>query len=110
MIGLVERQAQTGPQAASLALEALDRLKPSDITGNPRLSSALGIVRTALRGAATVEILALRRRGAHVRHVGPDPEIAQVMGRNLMDPRPSERVLAGGYWQGRELAAAALRE
>jgi NTE family protein len=77
---------------------------------SPSLSSALGIVRTALRGAATVEILALRRRGAHVRHVGPDPEIAQVMGRNLMDPRPSERVLAGGYGRGLELAAAALRE
>jgi len=72
------------------------------------LSSPLGLVRSAMRGAAAVEILALRRRGARVQHIGPDPQVTPIMGRNLMDPGPSERVLAGGYRQGLALARAEL--
>ena len=55
------------------------------------------------RFAAALEIQALRRRGAHVRHLGPDLDTAQLMGEDLMDRRRADRVLAAGYRQGRRL-------
>ena len=66
----------------------------------------LGLARQAFRVAAAVEIQILRNRGAHVRHVGPDEAAASLMGVNLMDPGPAQRVLAAGFRQGRALAAA----
>jgi NTE family protein len=66
----------------------------------------LGLARQAFRVAAAVEIQILRNRGAHVRHVGPDGAAASLMGANLMDPGPAQRVLAAGFRQGRALAAA----
>jgi NTE family protein len=67
------------------------------------LGSPLGLLRQGFRFAAALEIQALRRRGAHVRHLGPDLEAAQLMGEDLMDRRPADRVLAAGYRQGRRL-------
>jgi NTE family protein len=42
-----------------------------------------------------------RRLGATVTVVAPDAGAKAAMGRNLMDPRPRERVLAEGFRQGR---------
>jgi len=69
-------------------------------TGN----GPLGVVRQAFRVAAAVEIQILRNRGARVRHVGPDGAAATLIGANLMDPGPAQRVLAAGFRQGRALA------
>jgi NTE family protein len=66
----------------------------------------MGLLRQAFRVAVAVEIQVLRNRGAHVRHVGPDGAAAALMGANLMDPGPAQRVLAAGFRQGRALAAA----
>ncbi|HEX2087376.1 MAG TPA: patatin-like phospholipase family protein [Solirubrobacteraceae bacterium] len=66
--------------------------------------SALGALRAAAAAGAELEALALRARGAHVRIVGPSRAAGQLMGMNLMDPRPARRVHAAGYRQGRELA------
>jgi NTE family protein len=68
-------------------------------------STAFGLLRQGLRAAAAVEETALRRRGAHVRRVGPDPEAGAAMGPNLMDGRKASAALAAGFRQGRELAA-----
>jgi hypothetical protein len=46
----------------------------------------------------------LRRRGARVRHVGPDAEAAGAMGTDFMATGPSAAALAQGYRQGRALA------
>jgi NTE family protein len=67
------------------------------------LGSPLGLLRQGFRFAAALEIQALRRRGAHVRHLGPDVETASVIGEDLMDRRRADRVLAAGYRQGRRL-------
>ena len=63
-------------------------------------TSAWGAVRAAAGAAAELEALALRSRGAHVSVVGPSPEASEVMGTNLMDPRPAVRVHALGFQQG----------
>jgi NTE family protein len=62
-------------------------------------------LRGAFRVAAELETQLLRKRGARVRHVGPDAEAARAIGHNLMDPRASERVVAAGYRQGRAVGA-----
>lgn len=64
------------------------------------LGSTRGLLRQGFRAAAAVEIQALRTRGAHVRHIGPSGDAAELMGRDLMDPGPAERVHAAGYRQG----------
>lgn len=53
----------------------------------------------ALRAAGAVEALALRRRGADVHVVAPDPSAARLMA-GLMRPDEGERVLAAGWAQG----------
>jgi NTE family protein len=68
------------------------------------LGSPLGLLRQGFRFAAAVEVQLLRARGAHVRHIGPDSETAELMGDDLMDHRPADRVLAAGYRQGCRLA------
>jgi NTE family protein len=65
----------------------------------------MGALRQFFRVAAAVEIQVLRSRGARVRHVGPDRAAAALMGHNLMDPGPAQRVLAAGFRQGQALAA-----
>ncbi|MEA2220754.1 MAG: hypothetical protein QOJ35_3380 [Solirubrobacteraceae bacterium] len=68
------------------------------------IASPFGLLRAIAGSAAALETLALRARGAKVRMIGPAPQIARVMGPNLMDSRLREQVLAGGYAQGLELA------
>ena len=57
------------------------------------------LVRGALRGAALLEAVALRSRGATVQIVTPDDSARPLM-RRLMDPDRGGRVLAAGYQQG----------
>jgi NTE family protein len=64
-------------------------------------------LRQAFRVAISVELQILRRRGARVRHVGPDAEAAEAMGTDFMAPGPAAAALAAGHRQGRALASAA---
>ncbi|HWD84740.1 MAG TPA: patatin-like phospholipase family protein [Solirubrobacteraceae bacterium] len=66
----------------------------------------LTAARFTSRSVVAVEAAALRRRGATVRVISPDPESATEMGWNLMSAEPSRRVLDAGYRQGRRLALA----
>ena len=63
------------------------------------------VVRNVARTAATVEALALRRRGARVRTIAPNAESAAAMGLDYMDSEPRIRVVAAGYRQGLQVAA-----
>jgi NTE family protein len=62
-------------------------------------------LRQAFRVAISVELQILRRRGARVRHVGPDAEAAEAMGTDFMASGPSAAALAAGHRQGRALAS-----
>jgi putative membrane-bound dehydrogenase-like protein len=59
LISLVETQSKSGA-AATLALEALDRLKAQDVAANPRLTESLG--RLLDHAAGTPEFVDLVRR------------------------------------------------
>jgi NTE family protein len=72
--------------------------------GDDRRMAAL---RGAFRVAASLELQAVRRRGAHVRHVAPDPTAAAAMGPNLMAPVRAGVALAAGYRQGLALGRGA---
>jgi NTE family protein len=65
----------------------------------------IGVFRRVSRSAATIEAMALRRRGASVRTFAPSVDAARAMGLNLMDRRPASKVLAAGYRQGLDIAA-----
>nr|MBA3328870.1 patatin-like phospholipase family protein [Solirubrobacterales bacterium] len=67
------------------------------------LASPFGALRAIAGSAAALETLAVRSRGARVRMLGPAGDTARVMGPNLMNPRPRDEVLAGGYAQGLRL-------
>ncbi len=71
-------------------------------TGSLRgaLAGSLGIVS---RSAATVEAMALERRGVRVKIVAPDAKSVEAFGGNLMNPRPRAAVVAAGLVQGRAL-------
>jgi NTE family protein len=60
----------------------------------------LTVMRNVARSAASIEALALRRRGARVRTIAPNAECAGAMGSNFMDQEPRTRVLAAAYRQG----------
>ena len=64
------------------------------------LSSPVSLLRAAARSGEAVESLALRRRGASVRTIGPDADSAEALGPNLMDARRAPGALAAGYRQG----------
>ena len=64
------------------------------------LNSPLSFMRAASRSAEAVETLALRRRGASVRTIGPDHEAAEALGVDLMDDSRRGAALAAGYRQG----------
>ncbi|HUZ28204.1 MAG TPA: patatin-like phospholipase family protein [Solirubrobacteraceae bacterium] len=66
-------------------------------------ADVIGVFRRVSRVAAGAEALALRRRGATVRVVGPDRGSAQTMGVNLMDRSRAQKTLSAGYQQGLEL-------
>ena len=70
------------------------------------LGSGFGALRGFTRAAEAVETLALRRRGASVRTIGPDAEAASELGVNLMDQRKRRAALAAGYRQGLEIGGA----
>ena len=70
----------------------------------PATGPILPMLRRVSRSAATIEALALRRRGATVRTFGPSAACAAEIGLNLMDRRRARRVLAAGYRQGLEVA------
>jgi NTE family protein len=69
-------------------------------------SAPWAALRAAWRLRAQVELLALRRRGAEVRVIGPSNEAADLMRVGLMQTGPREAVLAAGYRQGLDLANA----
>jgi NTE family protein len=71
----------------------------------PAVGGVVSVLRRVSRTAATVEALALRRRGATVRTYGPNENAANEMGLDLMDRRKADRVLAAGYRQGLEIGA-----
>jgi NTE family protein len=73
----------------------------------PTTATALSVFRRVSRSAATVEALALRRRGATVRTYSPGAIAAHEMGANLMDRSRTKPVLAAGYRQGLEIASTA---
>jgi NTE family protein len=62
--------------------------------------------RAMSRSATTLELAAVRRKGARVRVIAPDLESARAMGENLMDRVPRERVFEAGHRQGRALASS----
>src|SRR5947209_7726885 len=68
-------------------------------------ATLVSMLRRVSRSAATVEALALRRRGATVRTYAPSAACAREMGINLMDRSKAKRVLAAGYRQGHEIAS-----
>ena len=67
------------------------------------LTSPFGLLRAIAGSTAGLETLALRSRGAGVRMLGPEHEVARLMGPDLMDSRLRDEVLAGGYAQGLEV-------
>jgi NTE family protein len=68
-------------------------------------SDMIGVFRRVSRSAAAIEAMTLRRRGASVRTFAPNADCAKEMGLNLMDRRPSSKVLAAGYRQGLDIVA-----
>jgi NTE family protein len=70
--------------------------------GRGATSTPAALMRAAARPAIALEATALRRRGAHVRVIGPDANL----GTNLLDPRGSVPALKAGFAQGRRLATA----
>ena len=75
-------------------------------TGSMRPTRAMpfGGIGMVSRSVAAVEALALRRRGARVTIVAPDPGSLAAMGPNLMDAEPRMRVITAGLAQGEALA------
>ncbi len=71
------------------------------VTGGAVEASPAGLLRVAARPAVALETAALRRRGTHVKTVGPDTPL----GTNLLDPRGAPAALAAGFAQGRRIAA-----
>lgn len=66
----------------------------------------LAVARSASRSVMALEAAAVRAQGARVTALGPSRAAATLMGANLMDGGPRNDVLAAGYRQGLELAAA----
>jgi NTE family protein len=62
--------------------------------------------RAMSRSATTLELAAVRQKGATVRVVAPNVDSAHAMGENLMDPGRRDRVFTAGRRQGRALAAS----
>src|SRR3954447_25378829 len=63
-------------------------------------TSLRGAIGPLSRSAATVEALALQRRGAVVTTLSPDPDAARAMGGNFMDGRRRAATQQAGYVQG----------
>jgi NTE family protein len=70
----------------------------------PSVQAPVAAFGTLSRTIATVEALALRRRGASVRVVNPDDGSRRAMGLDFFDARRRGQVTAAGLDQGRRLA------
>ena len=92
----------TAPAGRATQVLCLNPIMSLDIA----MASAFGLLRALAGSTAALETLALRSRGAKVRMIGPSHDIARVMAPNLMNAERREEVLAGGYAQGLQLAAA----
>jgi NTE family protein len=88
--------AHAGPGTRILCLDPT-----AGLGGRDRRMAAL---RGAFRLASELEVQALKRRGATVEHIAPDPAAATAMGTNFMAPSRAAPALAAGYAQGRRLA------
>ena len=76
------------------------------VLGLPRGgSTAWEALRATWRMRARIEILALQRRGAIVRMIGPSAHAADLMRVGLMQTGPRDAVLSAGYRQGLDLEA-----
>jgi NTE family protein len=76
-------------------------LNPTGANPGPR--SPFGAMARLSRGLATLEALALQRRGARVSTIGPDTVSQRAMGSNFMDPGPRGEVIAAALAQGRAI-------
>jgi len=90
--------APAGRGTRVLCLNPTGSMRPSRSTP----AGALGPLSRAIAG---VEALALRRRGAEVTTVAPDPQTLRAIGGNLMNAGRRAEVAAAGFAQGRRLAA-----
>ena len=79
-------------------------LNPTASVNGPH--TLLAVARNMARSAVSLEMLALRRRGAVVQTLWPDAESAAAMGADFMNHEPRKRVLAAGYRQGLMIATA----
>jgi NTE family protein len=86
-------------------LDAAPARRDTEVLCLDPTASLRSALRQAFRVAISVELQVLRRRGARVRHVGPDAEAAAAMGTDFMATAPSAAALAAGHRQGRALAA-----
>jgi NTE family protein len=78
-------------------------LNPTGSLGST--ASLRGAVGPLSRSAATVEALALQRRGATVTTLSPDADVARAMGADFMDERRRSATQQAGYTQGLRAAA-----
>lgn len=76
------------------------------VAGGRTEANPLGMLRAATRPLVALEATALRRRGAHVKVIGPDKRAAGAFGPNLLDPKASAGALEAGYRQGVRIGAA----
>jgi hypothetical protein len=63
-------------------------------------ASLRGAIGPLSRSAATVEALALQRRGASVTTLSPDADAARAIGSDFMDDRRRSATQQAGYAQG----------
>ncbi|HEX4625218.1 MAG TPA: patatin-like phospholipase family protein [Solirubrobacteraceae bacterium] len=66
--------------------------------------SALAAIRVLSRPQVSTEVLALQRRGARVRVIGPNDGARDAMGQDFMAPDRRAEALAAGYDQGRTVS------
>src|SRR3954463_11184844 len=71
-------------------------------------ASLRGAIGPLSRSAATVEALALQRRGAVVTTLSPDADAARAMGGNFMDERRRAATQQAGYVQGIRAASGLI--
>ncbi len=99
-----EREYVDGGVWSVTNLDAAPARRQTEVLCLDPTASLRSPLRQAFRVAISVELQILRRRGARVRHVGPDAEAAQAMGTDFMATGPSAAALAAGHRQGRALS------
>ena len=99
-----EREYVDGGVWSVTNLDAAPARRQTEVLCLDPTASLRSPLRQAFRVAISVELQILRRRGARVRHVGPDAEAAEAMGTDFMATGPSAAALAAGHRQGRALS------